>query len=121
MIVADKDVMLMMTGNGDVFEPHENILAIGSGGTYALAAARALIDTDMDAESIARKAMGIAAGTFLCGPFATAALCSRRALPPDICIYTNHNFVMEVIECTDSEWEKTKAEGDASAASEKKE
>eukprot|EP00850_Spirogloea_muscicola_P007839 SM000040S14851 [mRNA] locus=s40:754270:767547:+ [translate_table: standard] len=75
MIVADEQISLTITGNGDVLEPYDGVIGIGSGGPYALAAARALIDLpDMDAEAIARKAMGIAA---------------------DTCIYTNHNFVME--------------------------
>ena len=75
MAVADKDVSLMLSGSGDVLEPEGGIIAIGSGGNYALSAARALIDVDgLDAEAIARKAMGIAA---------------------DICVYTNHNLVIE--------------------------
>ena len=76
MLVADKDVSLTVTGNGDVIEPHDGIIAIGSGGSYALAAARALIDTDMEPLDIAEKSMNIAA---------------------DICVYTNHNFVVECI------------------------
>ena len=75
MAVADKDVSLLLSGTGDVLEPEGGIIAIGSGGNYALAAARALIDVEgLDAESIARKAMGIAA---------------------DICVYTNRNLVIE--------------------------
>ena len=75
MIVADKEVSLVLTGTGDVLEPEGGIIAIGSGGNYALAAARALIDVEgLDAEAIARKAMNIAA---------------------DICVYTNHNLVIE--------------------------
>src|SRR5580704_9987529 len=75
MAVADKDVSLLLSGSGDVLEPEGGIIAIGSGGNYALAAARALIDVEgLDAESIARKAMDIAA---------------------DICVYTNHNLVIE--------------------------
>src|SRR6266478_1953729 len=75
MAVADKDVSLLLSGSGDVLEPEGGIIAIGSGGNYALAAARALIDVEgMDAEAIARKAMDIAA---------------------DICVYTNHNLVIE--------------------------
>ena len=75
MAVADKDVSLLLSGSGDVLEPEGGIIAIGSGGNYALAAARALVDVDgLDAEAIARKAMGIAA---------------------DICVYTNHNLVIE--------------------------
>jgi ATP-dependent HslUV protease subunit HslV len=77
MIVADKDVSLILTGTGDVLEPESGIAAIGSGGNYALAAARALIDTDQDAEQIVRKAMTIAA---------------------EICVYTNGNLVIESIQ-----------------------
>lgn len=77
MLVADKSVSLALTGNGDVLEPEDGVMAIGSGGNYALAAARALIDTEKDAEEIARKAMRIAS---------------------DICVYTNNNFVVEVID-----------------------
>jgi ATP-dependent HslUV protease subunit HslV len=74
MIVADANVTLVLTGTGDVLEPEGGIAGIGSGGTYALAAARALADSGHDAETIARKAMKIAA---------------------DICIYTNENVVVE--------------------------
>ena len=75
MAVADKDVSLVLTGTGDVLEPEDSLMGIGSGGNYALAAARALIDIDgMDAEAIARKAMSIAA---------------------DICVYTNGNVIVE--------------------------
>ncbi len=74
MIVADVNVSLVLTGTGDVLEPERGVIAIGSGGNYALAAARALIDTDMDAEAIARKAMAIAA---------------------EICVYTNGNITVE--------------------------
>lgn len=77
MLVADKSVTLALTGNGDVLEPEQGVMAIGSGGNYALAAARALIDTDKDAEEIARKAMQIAA---------------------EICVYTNANFVVETLD-----------------------
>ena len=77
MAVADKDVSLLLSGSGDVLEPEGGIIAIGSGGNYALAAARALMDTDKDAEEIARKAMQIAA---------------------DICVYTNSNFVVETLD-----------------------
>lgn len=76
MLVADRSVTLALTGTGDVLEPEHGVMAIGSGGNYALAAARALIDTDMDAEDIARRAMQIAA---------------------DICVYTNQNVVMETL------------------------
>ena len=75
MAVADKEVSLILSGTGDVLEPDDGIIGIGSGGAYALAAARALIDRDdLDAEAIARKAMGIAA---------------------DICVYTNKEVVIE--------------------------
>ena len=77
MLVADKSVTLALTGTGDVLEPEQGVMAIGSGGNYALAAARALMDTEADAEAIARKAMQIAA---------------------DICVYTNHNIVVEALE-----------------------
>lgn len=77
MLVADKSVSLCVTGNGDVLEPEEGVMAIGSGGNYALAAARALIDTDMDAETIARRAMQIAG---------------------EICVYTNGNVIVESLE-----------------------
>src|SRR6188474_2257765 len=60
MIVADANVSLVLTGTGDVLEPENGIMGIGSGGNYALASARALVDTDMDAEKIARRAMQIA-------------------------------------------------------------
>lgn len=76
MIVADKDVLLVLTGNGDVLEPEGGITAIGSGGNYALAAARALADYEDDAEVIARKAMQVAA---------------------DICVFTNGNVTLESI------------------------
>jgi ATP-dependent HslUV protease subunit HslV len=76
MLVADRNVSLALTGTGDVLEPEHGVMAIGSGGNYALAAARALIDTDQDAEAIARKAMQIAA---------------------DICVYTNHSVIVETI------------------------
>ncbi|RUZ74845.1 ATP-dependent protease subunit HslV [Mesorhizobium sp. M7A.F.Ca.US.006.01.1.1] len=77
MLVADKSVSLALTGNGDVLEPEFGVMAIGSGGNYALAAARALMDSDKDAEEIARKAMQIAS---------------------DICVYTNNNFVIETLD-----------------------
>lgn len=77
MAVADKDVSLILTGNGDVLEPADGIIGIGSGGNYALSAARALYDIDgMDAEAIARKSMAVAA---------------------DICVYTNANVVVETL------------------------
>ena len=75
MAVVDKNVSLIISGNGDVIEPEDGIMAIGSGGAYALAAARALIDVKgMTAEKIATRAMTIAG---------------------DICVFTNHNIVME--------------------------
>jgi len=75
MAVADARSSLILSGNGDVLEPEDGLIGIGSGGPYALAAARALIDrTDMNAEEIARRAMAIAA---------------------QICIYTNDNIVIE--------------------------
>jgi ATP-dependent HslUV protease subunit HslV len=75
MAVADKDVSLLLSGSGDVLEPEDGLLAIGSGGNYALSAARALIDIEgLDAEAVARKAMKIAA---------------------EICVYTNHNVIIE--------------------------
>ena len=75
MAVADKDVSLILTGNGDVLEPADGFIGIGSGGNYALSAARALIDQEnLSAEDIARKAMAVAA---------------------DICVYTNTNVVIE--------------------------
>ncbi|KAF2075404.1 hypothetical protein CYY_003283 [Polysphondylium violaceum] len=78
LIVADKDIILNIDGNGDVLEPNDGILSIGSGGDFALSAARALLTVeDMDPEEIAKRSMKIAA---------------------DICIYTNHNFIMEVID-----------------------
>ena len=77
MAVADASASLVLTGTGDVLEPDDGLIGIGSGGAFALAAARALIDLDqMDAEAIARKAMEVAAG---------------------ICIYTNDSLVIESI------------------------
>ncbi len=77
MLVADKSVTLALTGTGDVLEPEHGVMAIGSGGNYALAAARALAETELDAEDIARRAMRIAA---------------------DICVYTNPNVTLETLE-----------------------
>tara|TARA_R110000824_G_scaffold118960_14_gene271948 strand:- start:65849 stop:66412 length:564 start_codon:yes stop_codon:yes gene_type:complete len=77
MIVADAQASLVLTGNGDVLEPEGGIVGIGSGGNYALAAARALADIDMSAEEIARKAMKIAG---------------------EICVYTNNNLTVEVLD-----------------------
>ncbi len=77
MIVADAEHTYTLTGNGDVLEPEDGVVAIGSGGNYALSAARALMDIpDLSAEEIARRAMKIAA---------------------DICVYTNHSLIVEVI------------------------
>ena len=77
MIVADKDVTLILTGNGDVLEPASGVAAIGSGGNFALSAARALVDYEADAETLSRKAMAIAA---------------------EICVYTNGNLTVETLE-----------------------
>ena len=77
MLVADREVSLLLTGTGDVLEPEGGVMGIGSGGNYALAAARALKDSDLDAASIVRKAMAIAA---------------------EICVYTNHNITIETLE-----------------------
>lgn len=77
MIVADREVMLILTGNGDVLEPEEGIAAIGSGGNYALSAAKALADYESDAERIARKAMAVAA---------------------EVCVFTNDRVTVETIE-----------------------
>jgi len=78
LIVADKERTLILTGTGDVIEPDDGVAAIGSGGSYALAAARALVKhTDMKADDIVREAMAIAA---------------------DICVFTNAHLTLEVIE-----------------------
>ena len=77
MAVADKKVSLVLTGTGDVLEPEDGLIGIGSGGQYALAAARALMDRDdLDAKAIATKAMEIAAG---------------------ICVYTNEQIIIETL------------------------
>jgi ATP-dependent HslUV protease subunit HslV len=76
MIVADKDISLVLTGTGDVLEPEAGVMGIGSGGNFALAAARALIDGPLDAEAIVRRALDIAA---------------------DICVYTNRNVTIETL------------------------
>ena len=77
MIVADKETMLILSGNGEVIDPDEGIAAIGSGGNYALAAARALMqNTDLSAHEIAEKALHIAAS---------------------ICVYTNDNVIVEEV------------------------
>lgn len=77
LLVADKTAIFTVTGVGDVLEPEHGVAAVGSGGNYALSAARALIEnTDLDAETIARKAMAVAA---------------------DICVYTNGNLTVETL------------------------
>lgn len=76
LIVSDGKELLVITGAGDVLEPEHNVTAIGSGGNYALAAGRALMDSKKDAEEIAREAMAIAS---------------------DICVYTNGNLTVETI------------------------
>lgn len=77
LIVADKETTLVITGSGDVLEPEHSVVAVGSGGNYALSAARALVDYEKDAETLGRKAMQIAA---------------------DICVYTNGHFTVEVLD-----------------------
>ncbi len=80
LAVADAETSLIITGNGDVIEPEDSLIAIGSGGPFAQSAARALLDcTELDAEAIVRKAMNIAG---------------------DICIYTNHSLTLESLEST---------------------
>ena len=76
MIVADKENLLVLTGNGDVLEPEGGIAAIGSGGNYALSAAKALVDYEDDPEKIARKAMAVAA---------------------EVCVFTNGNVTVETV------------------------
>ena len=76
LAIADRSASLVVTGAGDVLEPENDVAAIGSGGNFALAAARALMDTGMDAEAIARRAMSIAA---------------------EICVYTNGNLTVEAL------------------------
>jgi len=76
MVVADKDVTLLLAGTGDVLEPEAGVAGIGSGGPYALAAARALIEGNLDAEGIVRRSMEIAA---------------------DICVFTNRNLTIETL------------------------
>ncbi len=76
MIVADAEVLLILTGNGDVLEPESGIAAIGSGGNYALSAAKALDDYEVDAEKIARRAMAVAA---------------------EVCVFTNDRVTVETI------------------------
>ena len=77
MLVADKDITLAVTGNGDVLEPEQGVMAIGSGGNYALSAALALMDTDKPADDVARRAMEIAS---------------------QICVYTNGNIIVETLD-----------------------
>ena len=79
MIVADRETSLVLTGTGDVLEPENGLIAIGSGGNFALAAARALADSELDAEQIARRAMKIAA---------------------EICVFTNGNVTVEKLDKT---------------------
>ena len=100
IIVADKDNSFTITGNGDVLEPPHDAVAIGSGGFYAIAAARALLDVEgIDAEAVARKAMEIAG---------------------DICVFTNHNIVVEVMDSSSGaaaeEEEEGKKEGEGNEA-----
>ncbi len=79
LAVADTKSSLIITGNGDVIEPEDSLIAIGSGGPYAQSAARALIEnTELDAETIVKKGLTIAG---------------------DICVYTNHNHTIEVLDC----------------------
>ena len=79
LAVADKDTSLIITGNGDVIEPEDNLIAIGSGGSFAQAAALALLDnTELSARDIVQKSLSIAG---------------------DICIYTNHNHTIEELNC----------------------
>ena len=81
MIVADPNESLVLTGTGDVLEPDDAVMGIGSGGMYALAAAKALLDSDLRAEQIARKAMAIAA---------------------QICVYTNDSLTVEILDASAS-------------------
>lgn len=78
LVVADRETSLIITGNGDVIEPEDSLMAIGSGGSFAQSAARALLDnSDLDARSIVEKSLNIAA---------------------DICVYTNHNLTIEELD-----------------------
>jgi len=80
MIVVDKDISLILTGTGDVLEPEDGVVAIGSGGNFALSAARALVDIEgLEVEEILRKSMKIAS---------------------DLCVFTNNNLIIEVLENT---------------------
>ena len=88
LLVADETVSLEITGNGDVLESHDGVLGVGSGSNYAIAAARALVDVEgMSAEDVCRKAMTIAS---------------------DMCVYTNSNYMVEVMDTADGD----KKEGD---------
>ena len=79
LAVADSKCSLVITGNGDVIEPEDNLIAIGSGGPFAQSAAKALLEnTELDAEDIVKKGLSIAG---------------------DICVYTNHNHTIEVLDC----------------------
>ncbi|CAK0762617.1 peptidase component of the HslVU protease [Gammaproteobacteria bacterium] len=79
MVVADRNASLMISGTGELLEPENGLQAIGSGGTYAYAAARALLEgTELDARSIVERALHIAA---------------------DICVYTNHHLILEELSC----------------------
>lgn len=81
LVVADASTSMIITGNGDVIEPEDNLMAIGSGGPYAQSAARALLDhSDLDARSIVEKSLAIAA---------------------DICVFTNHNLTIEELDTAD--------------------
>ncbi len=78
LVVADREASLIISGNGDVIEPEHDIMAIGSGGPFAQAAARALVEsTELDARTIVQRSLGIAA---------------------DICVFTNHNLTLEALE-----------------------
>ncbi|MGB5454284.1 MAG: ATP-dependent protease subunit HslV [Sedimenticolaceae bacterium] len=79
LVVADREASLILTGTGDVVEPEDSLMAIGSGGSYAQAAARAMLDTtELSAREVVERGLGIAA---------------------DICVYTNHNLVIEELDC----------------------
>mmetsp|Transcript_4193 Transcript_4193/g.17790 ORF Transcript_4193/g.17790 Transcript_4193/m.17790 type:complete len:230 (-) Transcript_4193:2486-3175(-) len=90
LVVCDANVSLMVNGGGDVIEPNEGVVAVGSGGPYASAAALAMLDVDgYDAEKIAKKSMEIAA---------------------NMCVYTNHNFVTEIIDSKEGKLESSPSE-----------
>jgi len=91
LLVSDANNSFTITGLGDVLEPPDGLIGIGSGGTYALAAARALIDTDMDAKTIAERSMTIAG---------------------DICVYTNHNWTVQTIGYDDDNGSKDAGQKD---------